>query len=421
METYRAKTQEPLIDLARARAFLKESGLAAIVVSTDTNLFYVSGHASDATLCHFFDRWTAAVLPASDGEPGTLVIPEYELAYQLTDPTWLPELRAYGTEWSGASQLLNEIDAGAGLETELRAPLRELVRRTRPTRRPDLLTTLADCVGKLGSGPLRVGFDDLRLGATLRATVGDRLEVADALPVLRRIRAVKTAPEIAILREAALINEDAVQAAAAAIREGGRWGEMVVAYRSVLARRGAKPLGERGMLFGAGPDGAFVLSHDYVESKTFNRGDAVILDAIAEYRLYRADMARTAIVGTPASRHRELHAIVTETLAAVEAKMRPGTHTGELEALAKKTIEAHGLDSHLTTLLVHPIGLEVFDFATPEEAAHGFRLEANAVVNFEVFYRDPRWGGMHLEDSVVIRPAGIERLSRSGRDLLSAS
>lgn len=416
---FQATPPTPLVDLARARSVMRAHGLDAVVASTDGNLFYLAGHASDATLCHFFDRWAAALLPAADASPGALFIPEYELAYQVTRPTWLPALRAYGTEWSGASMLLSQIEAGVGIETEIRRPLRELVRRTRTTRTPDLVTALAAYIEKeLASRSIRVGFDDLRLGAAVGERIGERMMAVDGLPALRRMRAVKTSPEIDLLRRAALANEAAVGAAAAAIGEGRPWADMVGAYRAALAQRGAKPLGERGMLFGAGPDGGFVLDHDYVERKRFRRGESVVLDAIAQYRLYHADMARTAVIGPPANRHVELHGIVADTLAEVEAKMRPGAHTRQLEAFATEAIRRRGLDPRLTTLVMHPIGLEIFDFAAPEDARDGWSIETCSVLNFEVFYRDPEWGGVHLEDSVLVRENGIERLSDSPRDLI---
>lgn len=419
---FHAEPPAPLVDLTRARSVLRARGLDAVVGSSDANLFYLSGHASDATLCHFFDRWAAALLPAAESSPGALFIPEYELAYQVTRPTWLPELRAYGTEWSGASMLLSQIEAGVGVETELRRPLRDLVRSTRTSRAPDLVAALAAYIEKeLPSRSIRVGFDDLRLGAAVRERIGARMEVADGLPAFRRMRAVKTLPEIDLLRRAAAANDAAVRAAATAIREGRPWADMVRAYRAALADRGAKPLGERGMLFGAGPDGGFVLDHDYVERKRFRRGESVVLDAISQYRLYHADMARTAVVGAPAKRHVELHGIVADTLAEVEAQMRPGAHTRKLEALAAEAIARRGLDPRLTTLVMHPIGLEIFDFAAPEELRDGWTIEASSVLNFEVFYRDPEWGGVHIEDSVLVRDGGIERFSDSPRELIVAA
>ena len=244
------------------------------------------------------------------------------------------------------------------------------------------------------------------------------MTTVDARPVLRRIRAVKTEAEIDLLRATARINDQALLAARAAIAPGRPWKDMVLAYRGVLAREGAKPLGERGMLFNSGPDGAFVLDHDFGESQRFRRGETVVLDAICQYRLYHGDMARTAVLGEPSAKQRRMYDAVTATLAEVEAATAPGRHTHDITRLATGVMEKHGFDARMTTLLFHPIGLEIFDYADSAHIAGGWMLEDRQVVNFEVFYRDAAEGGMHLEDSIVVRDGGPETFSRFSRDLI---
>jgi Xaa-Pro aminopeptidase len=307
------------------------------------------------------------------------------------------------------------------VETDLRTPLRELFARTRPTLAATLTGAVTAFIHEhFGGRSLTIGCDDLRYGAVLERALSGRVKIVDARPLLRRIRAVKTEAEIDLLRKTALINDRAMAAAAAAIRRGGPWSDMVIAYRGVLAREGAKPLGERGMLFNSGPDGAFVLDHEYIEAKRFAAGETVLLDCICEHRLYHADMARTAIVGEPTQRQRQMHHAVIEALSAAEALMVPGKHTADIADVAASVLAEHGLNPRWTTLVVHPIGLEIFDYAEPEHVSGGWMLEPGMAMNFEVFYRDPQEGGMHLEDTVVVRPGGLEIFSRSSRDLIVA-
>lgn len=408
----------PLVDVARARATMAAAGLDAVVATGDENLFYLSGHAPDSVLAHFFPAWAAAILPQSESAPPALIASDYDLAYLVTHPTWIGEVRTYGAEWSSASAVLRQIDAGEGVDSELRAPLRALFRRTRPTRAADLAAGILGYVrDHLPKGAM-VGFDDLRLGQRIAAASDGRVRMADALPALRRMRLVKSEAEIALLRQAAAINEAAVAASAGAIRPGAPWLDMVRAYRAALAAAGANPIGERGMLFAAGPDGGFVLDHDYMERHRFKAGDSVVLDAIARYHLYHADMARTAVVGEPRTRHRALHRAVSAALSEAESLLRPGAHTRDALARAIAVLEQHGLSAQATTLVFHPIGLDVFDFAEPAHAAEGWTLEADTVVNFEVFYRDAEFGGMHLEDSVVVRARGLDYFATSPRDLI---
>ena len=411
-------TVEPLVHKDRARAAMEQASLDALFGCDDDNLCYLSGHAPDSVLCHFYDDWAVAILPRHDA-PACLVTSEYDIAYVATHRTWMPEVRFYGAEWSSASGLMKKIHAGEGVDTDLRPQLRELYDQTRALRAPGLLDAIVSYVKQhLPNGPLRLGFDDTRLGQAVADKIGERCTVVDARWIFRGIRLVKTQAEISMLRHAASVNEQALAAAGGAIRIGGNWSAMVDAFRQTLTRNAAKPAGERGMLFGAGPDGSFVLDHDYVAGKRFASGDAVVLDAISVWRLYYADMARTAVVGEPSSRQLRIFKAVREVLEEAEQKLRTGVHTRSIEELAAKSLASRGLEPRLATLVCHPIGLNVFDYGSREAVTGGWTLESDTVMNFEVFYRDPEAGGLHLEDSVCVRPDRIERLSTLSRELM---
>lgn len=408
-----------LVDFNRLHSFMRQAGVDAVCVKEDRHLYYLSGHASDSSLCHFYDDWACALVMADEPGHGILFVPDYDLAYQVSRPTFMPELRVYGSEWSSAASLMKEIYAGVGIETELRAPLRALFEKTRPTMSDGFLTAITRALAEsFGSRPLVVACDDLRFARRLEEASGGTIRTVDAQPLLRQVRSVKTEAEIDILRTAGYINDEALSAAAASIRDGGPWSDMVQGYRRVLAQRGAKPLGERGMLFNGGPDGGFVLDHEYIERKRFAKGDLVLLDAIHTYRNYMADMARTAVVGEPTAAQLRMYSAVRETLATVEDAVRPGAMTDDLTRLAESVMQKHGFSEKLTTLVFHPIGLEIFDYADPSHAFGNWAIEESSVINFEVFYRDPQEGGMHLEDSIVVRAGGIEPLSQLSRDLI---
>ena len=102
--------------------------------------------------------------------PGALVIPEYDLAYQVTRPTWLPETRTYGSDWSSAAALLKDIDAGVGIETPLRAPLRDLFHQHPPhVHGQPHLAIEAYVDAHFGGRVLTVACDDLRFARRLEA------------------------------------------------------------------------------------------------------------------------------------------------------------------------------------------------------------------------------------------------------------
>lgn len=109
---------------------------------------------------------------------------------------------------------------------------------------------------------------------------------------------------------------------------------------------------------------------------------------------------------------------VRRTLEEAESMMRAGVHTSAITKRAAEVMSGCGYKPECTTLTMHPIGLQVFDYAEASHELEGWTLESDSVVNFEVFYRDSDYGGMHLEDSVLISASGAAPLVPVNRDLL---
>lgn len=420
--TLRPAKPARFVNLERAARVMAERGLDAMIATTHKNVYYLSGHMPDSVYGDFADLTAAAILPASTGAPPALVASDYDLAYLVTHPTWMPELRMYGAKArSSAVFLLEMLSRGIGIETELRGPLRRLYADTRATCAEDVVSAIAGYIrDALSAGRLRIGFDDLRVGGQVRAQVGERLEVVDALHDFRAARMVKTPDEIELLRHAARINDVAVGEAAAAAEAGKPMYAMVEAYRMSMVRQGGAFMGQRGMLFGAGPDGGFVLDNDYAEAKILAPGDIVVFDCIGKYKLYHCDIARTGVVGTPSKRLIEIHAVVKDALAAAEARLRPGAHSNDSKEAAATVLARAGLNLDLTTLAWHHVGLDVVEYAHPSDRVKGWIAEPGMVMNLEIFHRDPDLGGIHLEDSVLVTEHGLEHFSRLPREILTA-
>lgn len=418
----RLKVTRPvrLINLPRAYGVMKEQGLDAMVATTHRNLYYASGHMPDSVLGDFQDLTAAAVLPADERLPQTLVASDYDLAYLVTRPTWMPQLRMFGAkERSSATFLLEVLSRGIGIETELREPLRASYAETRKTVEADIHAALARAVHDgVPAGQVRVAFDDLRVGNEVRRRLGDRIHVVDALHHFRKIRMVKTPGEVVLLAKAAAINDIAVREAAAAATSGRPLSDMVNAYRVSMVRQGGTFLGQRGMMFGAGPDGGFVLDNNYAEAKILAQGDVVVFDCCGKYELYHCDLARTGIVEKSSARLTALYTVVREALEAAEARLKPGANTEDLKAIAADILTRGGLDLKLTTLAWHNVGLDVVEYAHPSDRTKGWVVEPGMVMNFELFHRDPDIGGVHLEDSIHVTPNGLEYLSTLPRDVI---
>ena len=403
-----------LLNLDRARGLMEEAEIDVLIGATPVNVIYMSDFASEFLLGKFDDHVAAAILPRSTEIAPVLVIPEFDLPYAVARPSWIETLRSYGNPWSSVGVYMEEaLVAG---KTDLKRRLATLRGQVAPTQRENFQDALEAALGEMGLADARIGIDDPRLATRLAASGIGSNRIADTAALMRRIRMVKTEPELAILTRGAEINAEALRNVVAAGAAGGREDELIRVYRRTLTERDARYLGERGMMFGPGEASAFSLPAS--SERRLQQGDAVVLDCLGTWCGYHMDLARTAVVGAPNNDQETRYRAVATALDEIEAAMLPGVHTADLRHLARKTIEGFGLRGDLASITTHGLGLEIFEFPTADSLAKGFALEAGMVVNTEVFFRDPELGAFHLEDSVCVTSGGVQFLHAVPRELV---
>src|SRR5260370_699665 len=106
-----------------------------------------------------------------------------------------------------------------------------------------------------------------------------------------------------------------------------------------------------GSLVQTGPNSA--LSHAVPSSRKLAHGDFVLLDFGAAFDGYKADTTRMAVVGEPSARHREIHELVLAAHDAAIEAVRPGVTTGDVDAAARRVIDAAGFGDKFFHRLGH--------------------------------------------------------------------
>ena len=403
-----------LLNLERARQLMADEGLDALIAATPVNVTYMSDYASEFLLGGFEDHVAAVIVSRRDDVAPLLVIPEFDLPYMVAKPSWIDAVRSYGSPWSSVGVFMEE--ALVEETTDLKRALADLRRKVAPTRQDGYRSALKAALRDMDLAGAKLGIDDPRVGRHLETAEIGAGPITDTQQLMRRIRMVKTEAELAILRRGAEINAEALGEVIAAGAQGQSETELIRVYRKTLTGHDARYLGERGMMFG--PGDASVFSLPASDTRTLAQGDTVVLDCLGTWQRYHMDLARTAIVGEPSPDQRIRYDAVCTALSEVEDAMRASVHTADLRQLARKTVEGFGLRGELTSVTTHGLGLEIFEFPTADSLAQGFELEADMVVNTEVFYRDPELGAFHLEDSVRVAPTGCKLLHEVARDLI---
>jgi Xaa-Pro aminopeptidase len=233
--------------------------------------------------------------------------------------------------------------------------------------------------------------------------------------LVERLRVVKSPEEVAAVRAAAELAQEALAQVLPRIRVGQSEREVGAELEGELRRMGSEwhPFPT---IVASGPRSA--LPHARTSERTIAKGDLLLLDFGAQVEGYCADLTRTVIVGAKADeRQRSIHELVQSAQRKAIERLRPGMTGQQGDALARGVIENRGLGDAFGHSLGHGLGLEVHE--APRLAANSDAvLPAHAVVTIEPGVYFPGWGGVRLEDDIYLAPHGAERLSDGRTELL---
>ena len=263
-----------------------------------------------------------------------------------------------------------------------------------------------------GLGGARIGLDDTRFAGLLGDTLSNA-SVVDATNLLLEIRMVKTADEIAILREAARKNQRAMEAAIAAIRDGATWYEVSNAYEIEVARQGARVFAS---FNGAGLRSAGAARPD--ARYPIQPGDQVCFDSMLKWRRYMGDAQRSVVLGEAPLRLRKAWDAYAAGIAEAYDTLRPGIATGELRDRTIRTVRDNGLPS-FALAFSHGIGLDHIEVPFIAGGTLGdFPVQQNMVLNIDMELHEIGWGGLFFEESMLVTATGAERLYTLPRALI---
>jgi Xaa-Pro aminopeptidase len=251
--------------------------------------------------------------------------------------------------------------------------------------------------------------DAERVGALTRARVVPTLEQVE------RLRAIKSPEEVAAIRAAAELAQDALAEVLPGVRPGHSEREIGAALESALRRRGSEwhPFPT---IVASGPRSA--LPHARTSGRTVGRGEWLLIDFGAQVDGYCADLTRTVVVGARADdRQRSMYELVRSAQQRALEHLRPGMTGREGDALAREVIAARGFADAFGHSLGHGLGLEVHEAPRLAPTAEGV-LAPHVVVTVEPGVYFPGWGGVRLEDDVHLGPDGPERLSDGRTELV---
>ncbi|MDR7484258.1 MAG: aminopeptidase P family protein [Armatimonadota bacterium] len=285
---------------------------------------------------------------------------------------------------------------------------------TRVRARGPLPDAVAALVKDLGIR--RVGVEEEFLPVGTFRRLADAAAPVEIVPVagLDRLRWQKSPEEVAAIRRAAQVAADAFADVLPLIRPGAVEREIAVTLEERLRRRGSQRI-PFDTIVASGPRSA--LPHGSADDRVIGPGEFVTVDFGAAVDGYHADCTRTLVTAPAGDRHREIYNVVLAAQQAALSGLRAGMTGKDADALARSVIEQAGYGEAFGHSLGHGVGLAVHEGPTlsPREEAV---LPPGAVVTVEPGIYLSGWGGVRIEDVVVLTESGCEVLTPLSRDLI---
>lgn len=225
---------------------------------------------------------------------------------------------------------------------------------------------------------------------------------------LDSLRQIKTSDELAIMRRAAAITDLAMGEVNQMARPGMTEQELAWELEKMMRENGADGLAFD-IIVASGPNAA--KAHHHPGGRTLQAGDAIVIDMGATVEGYRSDLTRSFFLGNePDDKFNAVYNLVLTAQQNALNHMKAGMTGAEIDALARDIIEDAGQGKNFGHSLGHGVGLYIH-----EHPRLSFRnsqpIPAGVVVTVEPGVYLPGWGGVRIEDLVVVGEDGIEFLS----------
>lgn len=271
-------------------------------------------------------------------------------------------------------------------------------------------STLARALAE--TGWRRVAYEPDRLSVrafdVLRgeATGMDLVDIGDSLD---RLRAVKSTAELAAIRRAVELTDQAFVVGTRDLTAGVT--ERELAWR---IERAMRDVGADGTAFptivAAGRHAA--RPHHAPTDRAIQPGEPVVIDMGARWRAYRGDLTRTVWVGEPDPRLTEIYAIVAAANLAAQAATWAGATGRQVDAAGRDVIAAAGYGEAFTHGLGHGVGLEIHEAPSASTRSED-TLVAGQTLTIEPGIYLPDWGGVRIEDVVIVTDDGCDLYSHA--------
>jgi len=256
-----------------------------------------------------------------------------------------------------------------------------------------------------------------RLGFEARAMPhADYLELAEKVgenslvPLkdsVENLRMIKDDEEVSLLRRAVKLTEKGLRHIRAFLEPGVSERDMAAELEVFFKLQNGEPGFRPIVAFGKRSS----MPHYVSSNRKLKASDMVLIDLGTSVRGYHADLTRTWLSRKMKARERYIYRIVLDAQRAAIERIKPGVRLASIDAAARQVISSSGYGENFGHGLGHGIGLNVHELPRLSARSEG-RCRKGMVFTIEPGIYIPRWGGVRIEDDVLVTEKGCEVLSR---------
>ena len=262
-----------------------------------------------------------------------------------------------------------------------------------------------------------LGFEALQVRYSEYELLKERLVAKELVPLkgeLAALRRIKTQEEIELHRHAEHIGDIAFEEVLHHIRPGVTELEIAAKLEYIMKLNGADKLSFESIV-ASGVNSS--KPHAEPGHRQIQKGDFVTMDFGCVYNGYCSDMTRTVVVGRADKKQKEIYSTVLKAQLAVLDMLKPGLPGREYDKVARDIIYGAGYEGYFGHGLGHSVGLEIHEnprFSMMEEDI----IEAGMIMTVEPGIYVPEFGGVRIEDMVVLTEDGYENFAHSSKELI---
>jgi Xaa-Pro aminopeptidase len=267
-------------------------------------------------------------------------------------------------------------------------------------------------------GLRHVGFEAASLTFSfyqaLKEKLGDQGELIPLDEEMKSLRVLKDDDEVSIMKSAIDISTKAFRHILDFMRDGAVESDIAFEMECFMKKKGSDGVAFD-TIIASGKRSA--LPHGKAGPKRIEKGDLILVDFGSAYQGYHSDETCTLSLGQPSPEQKKIHQIVKDAHDKAIEKVRPGVPIKEIDATARDYIRDRGYGDYFGHGLGHGVGLAVHEEPGVTGESKGV-IEEGMVFTIEPGIYIPDWGGVRLEDMILVTSDGAEVLTNLPKELI---